>query len=41
MAALRASGEIRITDCANVNTSFPRFDLLARTAGLQVSVESV
>ncbi len=39
MATLRASGDITITDCANVNTSFPRFDHLARTAGLQITVE--
>jgi 3-phosphoshikimate 1-carboxyvinyltransferase len=30
MAALRATGEIRIDDCANVNTSFPGFVNLAR-----------
>ncbi len=36
MAALRASGEIRITDCANVNTSFPGFVELARSCGLDV-----
>lgn len=40
MAALRASGEITITDCANVNTSFPRFDQLARDAGLKILMES-
>jgi 3-phosphoshikimate 1-carboxyvinyltransferase len=33
MAALRASGEITITDCANVNTSFPGFIQLAASAG--------
>ena len=33
MAALRASGEISITDCANVNTSFPNFIQLAASAG--------
>lgn len=34
MAALRASGPITITDCANVSTSFPSFVDLARKAGL-------
>ncbi|HEY0720574.1 MAG TPA: 3-phosphoshikimate 1-carboxyvinyltransferase [Gammaproteobacteria bacterium] len=34
MAALRASGPIRILDCANVNTSFPGFVALAKNAGL-------
>lgn len=37
MAALRAEGEIQITDCANVNTSFPDFIGLAGSAGLQIS----
>ncbi len=36
MAALRATGEVKITDCANVNTSFPGFVELARGAGLQI-----
>lgn len=36
MAALRASGDIRILDCANVNTSFPGFPLIANRAGLDV-----
>jgi 3-phosphoshikimate 1-carboxyvinyltransferase len=36
MAALRANGEIRIDDCANVNTSFPGFVDLAASAGLLV-----
>ena len=39
MAALRASGEIRIHDCANVATSFPGFDALARAAGLSLDVQ--
>jgi len=39
MAALRASGEIVIDDCANVNTSFPGFAELARSVGLQVVVQ--
>jgi len=37
IAALRASGEITITDCANVNTSFPGFVSLAAGAGLDIS----
>lgn len=37
VAALRASGEITILDCANVNTSFPDFTRLASSAGLKVS----
>jgi 3-phosphoshikimate 1-carboxyvinyltransferase len=37
MAALRAAGTIEITDCANVNTSFPRFVDLARAAGLAIA----
>ena len=41
MAALRASGPIRIHDCANVNTSFPGFADLARSAGLQLQQEAV
>jgi 3-phosphoshikimate 1-carboxyvinyltransferase len=36
MAGLRASGEIEILDCANVNTSFPGFVDLASQAGLSV-----
>ncbi len=36
MAALRASGPIRIEDCANVNTSFPGFVALAANAGLRI-----
>jgi 3-phosphoshikimate 1-carboxyvinyltransferase len=39
MAALRAEGEIRIKDCANVNTSFPGFVELASAAGLAVDLE--
>ena len=41
MAALRASGEIRITDCANVNTSFPGFAALAAEAGLSIRQSEV
>jgi len=39
MAALRASGEIVIDDCANVNTSFPGFVDLASSVGLSVRHE--
>lgn len=38
MAALRAQGAIEISDCANVNTSFPGFVEQASRAGLQVEV---
>lgn len=37
MAALRAQGPVVVNDCANVNTSFPGFVVLARTAGLNIS----
>ncbi|MES9869271.1 MAG: 3-phosphoshikimate 1-carboxyvinyltransferase [Sedimenticola sp.] len=37
MAGLRAEGEIVIDDCANVNTSFPGFVELARSAGLDIT----
>lgn len=40
MAALRASGEVLIHDCANVNTSFPGFADLAREVGLEIASES-
>lgn len=33
VAAQRASGEVRVADCANVATSFPGFDDLARSVG--------
>ncbi len=36
IAALRADGEIRINECANVNTSFPGFVELATDAGLSI-----
>ncbi|HED19493.1 MAG TPA: 3-phosphoshikimate 1-carboxyvinyltransferase, partial [Gammaproteobacteria bacterium] len=39
MAGLRASGPIKIDDCANVNTSFPDFVSLASSVGLSVSNE--
>ena len=38
MAALRASGRVEITDCANVATSFPGFSELARSVGLGIDV---
>ena len=37
MAALRASGDIEINDCANVNTSFPGFVEQAGRAGLGIN----
>jgi 3-phosphoshikimate 1-carboxyvinyltransferase len=37
IAGLRASGEIVVLDCDHVATSFPGFDTLARTLGLQIS----
>lgn len=40
MAALRASGPIRIRDCANVRTSFPGFVALATSAGLAIEERS-
>lgn len=40
MAALKASGEVLIHDCANVNTSFPGFADLARGVGLHIASES-
>jgi 5-enolpyruvylshikimate-3-phosphate synthase len=36
IASLRASGAITIRDVANVATSFPGFDLLARSVGLAI-----
>ena len=38
MAALKANGTIDITDCANVNTSFPGFVDLAKDAGLEINL---
>ena len=38
VAALRATGPVRITDCANVATSFPQFVELSAGVGLQVAV---
>ena len=37
IAALRASGEITIDDCANVNTSFPGFAELVNSIGMDVT----
>ena len=34
VAAQRADGEVRISDVANVATSFPGFEQLARAAGM-------
>lgn len=39
IAAQRASGEVRIRDCANVATSFPGFAELARDAGFGLQAE--
>ncbi|UZE94878.1 bifunctional prephenate dehydrogenase/3-phosphoshikimate 1-carboxyvinyltransferase [Alkalimarinus alittae] len=39
VASLRAKGEIIINDCANVATSFPNFEALAKQVGMQISVE--
>ncbi|TVP59819.1 MAG: bifunctional prephenate dehydrogenase/3-phosphoshikimate 1-carboxyvinyltransferase [Halomonadaceae bacterium] len=41
VAALRATGEITIEDCANVATSFPDFIALATQVGFQLKEESV
>jgi 3-phosphoshikimate 1-carboxyvinyltransferase len=38
MAALRATDRIKISDCAHVSTSFPRFAELASEAGLLLQV---
>ncbi len=40
IAALRANGEIRILDCANVDTSFPGFAAVAQSAGLGIRPEA-
>ena len=39
VASLRATGDIHISDCANVATSFPGFIELAQSAGIQVRLE--
>ncbi len=38
IAALRASGPITVNNCANVATSFPHFDQLAKMAGISLEV---
>lgn len=40
IASLRAGGDIKIRDCANVNTSFPGFVELAAGAGLALTTET-
>jgi 3-phosphoshikimate 1-carboxyvinyltransferase len=40
MAALRAEGVIQIRDVANVATSFPGFEHLARAVGLRIELEA-
>ena len=39
VASLRASGPIRINDCANVATSFPGFVELAKQTGIRITTE--
>ncbi|BES71806.1 bifunctional prephenate dehydrogenase/3-phosphoshikimate 1-carboxyvinyltransferase [Marinobacter nanhaiticus D15-8W] len=39
VASLRSEGDVVITDCANVATSFPNFVDLARTVGIRIQVE--
>ena len=39
VAALRATGDIYIKDCANVATSFPGFVELAQSVGMKVQLE--
>ena len=39
VAALRATGDIHIKDCANVATSFPGFVELAQSVGMKVQLE--
>lgn len=39
VASLRATGPIRINDCANVATSFPGFVELARNTGIRIRAE--
>ncbi|MBU2985806.1 bifunctional prephenate dehydrogenase/3-phosphoshikimate 1-carboxyvinyltransferase [Saccharophagus degradans] len=38
IAALRASGEITVNNCANVSTSFPNFTQLAKQVGISLEV---
>lgn len=40
MAALRADGELTVRDTANVATSFPGFEALARSAGLRIEASA-
>ena len=40
VASLRASREIRINECANVNTSFPGFVELAQQIGIRITVDA-
>jgi 3-phosphoshikimate 1-carboxyvinyltransferase len=40
MGGLRAAGEIAVTDCANVETSFPGFVAMARAAGLDMDASA-
>jgi len=39
VASLRAEGEITVTDCSNVATSFPGFVELAQGTGINISAE--
>ncbi|WP_417531237.1 bifunctional prephenate dehydrogenase/3-phosphoshikimate 1-carboxyvinyltransferase [Marinobacter lipolyticus] len=39
VASLRATGDIEVTDCANVATSFPGFVELARSTGIRITTE--
>ena len=39
VASLRAKGDITVTDCANVATSFPGFVALAKSTGINISAE--
>lgn len=39
MSALRSDGPVRILDCANVDTSFPRFAHTAAAAGLRIALD--
>jgi 3-phosphoshikimate 1-carboxyvinyltransferase len=41
MAGLRATDPLRILDCRNVDTSFPGFVSMARSAGLEIDTEAV
>ena len=39
IASLKAAGELRILNCANVATSFPNFVELSSKLGLEIRVE--